>query len=176
MKFLKILLTIIIALVVIFYGVGAFLSKTYHVEESVSINKPDSTVFKTVANFNDFAKWNPWFEKEPTAQSKIEGAPGAIGSSIYWNGKKIGEGKMQITFIEPLKTINEKLTFIQPYQSECSNNFLFSPDGAATKVTWTMDGASPNTLSRWMMMVFAGSIHDDFTHGLANLKKHCESM
>ncbi|MEO6520696.1 MAG: SRPBCC family protein [Mucilaginibacter sp.] len=175
MKFLKILLIIIIVLVAIYYGVGACLSKTYTVTESITINKPDSAVFKTVADFKEFAKWNPWFEKEPTAASKIEGTMGAPGSSIYWNGKKIGEGKMEIISLEPSKTISEKLTFIQPYQSECTNNFSFAPDAGGTKVTWAMDGVSPNIMSRWMMMVFAGAVHDDFKHGLQNLKKQMEA-
>lgn len=176
MRFLKGLLIVIAALVIIYFAIGLCLSKTYSISASITINKPDSLIFKTVADFNAFAKWNPWFEKEPTAQSKIEGAPGAIGSSIYWNGKKIGEGKMEITSIDPQKAINEKLTFLQPYKSECGNNFSFTPKNGGTQVTWSMAGESPNLLSRWMMMFFKGSVHDDFDHGLANLKKYCEAL
>ncbi len=83
---------------------------------------------------------------------------------------------MEISSVDPQKALLEKLTFIQPYQSECDNNFFFAPDGAGTKVTWTMDGVNETTAQRWMILVFKGSITDDFTHGLAKLKQHCESM
>lgn len=174
MKFLKAFLTITIILLIVFFLGGFFLPQKYQIEAHITINKPDSLVFGNVADLNAYAQWNPWSIKDSTAQKEAINLPGIIGSTFYWKGDKIGEGKLEITHLILNKHLEESLTFIEPWESKAENTFHFEPIKGGTKVTWSMNGQNKNTFQRWMIAFFKGSIEDDYQEGLVRLKKYCE--
>ncbi|QPH41034.1 SRPBCC family protein [Pedobacter endophyticus] len=75
MKFLKIFVGIIVILALIIVVGGFFLPKTYSVSRSSVINAPDSVIYRNIANFNEFYKWNPWAKMEPSAKVTFSGIP-----------------------------------------------------------------------------------------------------
>lgn len=174
MKILKISLTLIILVLVVFFFGGFFLPRTYQLEASITINKPDTLVFNNVADFNAFAQWNPWSMRDSAAQKKAINLPGIIGSTFYWNGKEIGEGKMEITHVIVNKHLDEKLTFIKPWQSEAETSFHFEPADGGTRVIWRLSGENKSTLEQWMTALFKGSIKRDYEKGLIQLQKYCQ--
>lgn len=174
MKFLKVLLGIIIALIAIFFIVGIFLPKTYSLTRSIVINAPDSVVYKNVADYNNFMKWNPWYKMEPAAKINITGTPGTVGHLYEWDGEKTGQGQMMITSLEPYKVVNEELKFIKPMEGLSDIKFAIEPAAGGVKVDWVMSGENKSTLDRWMGLCMGMMMGKDFDNGLKDLKAMSE--
>ncbi|WP_316832222.1 SRPBCC family protein [Pedobacter aquatilis] len=176
MKFLKVLLSIIVVLIVIIVVGGLFLPKTYSVNRSTVINAPDSVIYKNVADFNEFYKWNPWAKMEPTAKTTFSGTPQQPGHVYAWVGKEMGSGEMKILKVDPYKHVDVDLFFKEPFESHADTKFDIQPEGTGNKVTWTMSGEN-NLISKWMCVVMGGMdkmIGKDFESGLASLKEKSE--
>lgn len=176
MKILKVLGIIILVLAVIIVVGGMFLPKTYTVSRSTVINASDTVVYKNIADFNEFSKWNPWRKMEPTAKIKISG-PVAMPEHLYeWEGKETGQGYMKIKTAEPNKLVDIELKFIKPFESLADTRFDIAPEGTGNKVTWTMSGEN-NLISKWMCLFVSMDkmIGKDFESGLTSLKEQSET-
>ncbi|TCD02538.1 SRPBCC family protein [Pedobacter psychroterrae] len=177
MKILKILAGIVLGLVALFFIIGFFLPTSFRVSRSIEINSPDSLVFQKTLNLNDFALWNPWMEMEPSAKKTITGDGVSVGSSFGWIGKEVGTGSMTIEKITPLKQIDERLEFLEPFQSTSKTSFYFeSIANGSTKVTWDFSGENNSISERWMALMYDGMIGKDYQKGLANLKAFVEKQ
>ena len=174
MKFLKILLGIIVALIVIFFVAGFFLPKTYSMSRSIVINAPDSVVYRNVADFNQFMKWNPWYKMEPSAKITISGTPGQPGHLYKWDGEKTGLGQMQIIEVQPGKLVDEELKFIKPMESVSNIKFIMAPDAGGIRVDWVMSGENNGTTEKWFGLMMDMMMGKDFENGLKDLKAMSE--
>ncbi|RDC55462.1 polyketide cyclase [Pedobacter chinensis] len=175
MKFLKILIGIIVVLAIVFVVGSFFLPKTYSVSRSTVINAPDSVVYKNIADFNEFYKWNPWVKMEPTAKTTFTGTPATPGHVYEWKGKETGSGYMKIIKVEPGKLVDMELKFIEPFESLANTKFDIIPEGSSNKVTWTMSGEN-NMIGKWMCVFVSMDkmIGKDFEDGLKSLKEKSE--
>ena len=176
MKFLKILGIIIVVLAVIILVGGMLLPKTYSVTRSTVINAPDSIIYKNIADFNEFYKWNAWAKKDIAAKTTITGQIAQPNHLYQWDGKEMGTGQMKILSVEPNKMVDIELKFIKPFESVADTRFDIAPEGAGNKVTWSMSG--DNTLmSKWMgvFMSMDKMIGKDFEDGLKFLKEKAET-
>lgn len=175
MKFLKVLLIIIVVLVIIIVVGGMFLPKTYTVNRSTVINAPDSVIYKNIADFNEFKKWNPWSKMEPSAKITISGPVAQIDHLYAWEGKETGTGQMKIIKVESSKLVDIELKFIKPFESIADTKFEIAPEGTGQKVTWTMSGEN-NLMSKWMCVFISMDkmIGKDFEDGLKGLKEKSE--
>ena len=174
MKVLKVILIIIVALAAIFFIGGFFLPKSYSVTRAITINAPDSVIFKNVSDFNNFLKWNPWSKMEPEAVEKISGPVSQPGHLYTWNGEKTGQGQMSIETVELYTLIDFELKFIKPFESVADTKFSFEPEANGTKVTWFMQGNNNSTMEKWMSLMMDGMLGKDFESGLQDLKKVSE--
>jgi hypothetical protein len=176
MKILKVLGIIILVLAVIIVVGGMFLPKSYTVSRSTVINASDSVVYKNIADFNEFYKWNPWAKMEPTAKTKVSGPVAAPDHLYEWEGKETGQGYMKIKGVEPNKMVDIELKFIKPFESLADTRFDIVPEGTANKVTWSMSGDN-NLMSKWMgvFMSMDKMIGKDFEDGLKYLKEKSEA-
>ncbi len=176
MKILKVLGIIILVLAVIIVVGGMFLPKTYSVSRSTVINASDSVVYKNIADFNEFKKWNPWYKMEPTAKTTVSGPVGAPDHLYEWEGKETGQGYMKVKSVEPNKMVDIELKFIKPFESLADTRFDLAPEGAGHKVTWTMSGDN-NLMGKWMgvFMSMDKMIGKDFEDGLKSLKEKSEA-
>ena len=175
MKFLKILVGIIVVLAIIFVIGGLVLPKTYSVSRSTVINAPDSVIYKNIADFKEFYKWNPWAKMDPSAKTTYEGTPAQPGHLYAWEGKETGQGTMKILSVKPSSNVDIELKFIKPFESLADTKFDIQPDGAGQKVTWSMSGEN-NMVSKWMCVFVSMDkmIGKDFENGLKSLKEKSE--
>jgi hypothetical protein len=176
MKILKILAVIIAVLAIIIVVGGNFLPKTYSVSRSIVINAPDSIVYKNIADFNEFYKWNPWAKMEPTAKTKVSGTINQPGHLYEWEGKETGQGYMKVKSLEPNKMVDIELKFIKPFESLADTRFDISQETNGNKVTWTMSGEN-DLMGKWMgvFMSMDKMIGKDFEDGLKFLKEKSET-
>ena len=168
---------LIVVLIVIVVAVGTILiiastkPDTFRVKRSIDINaKPE----KIAANIIDLRKWTSWspYEKyDPAMKRTYTGNPKGAGAIYAWEGNsKVGSGRMEITDVSP-SLISIKLDFIKPIEGHDTADFILTPEGGATRVTWDMHG--PNRFIGKIMHVFFNMdtmVGRDFEAGLQNLK------
>jgi len=174
MKFLRILLGIIIVIAVIIFGGSLFLPKAYSVNRTITINAPDSIIYKNIADYNEFYKWNAWSKMDPEAKINITGTVAQPGHFYQWDGKKNGTGQMKINKVEANKMVDMELKFIKPMESVADTRFDIEKDGSANKVTWTMSGESKGAINKWFGLFMDKMIGKDFEDGLKALKEKSE--
>ncbi|WP_316791231.1 SRPBCC family protein [Pedobacter frigoris] len=177
MKVVRILAGIIVLLVTLFFIIGLFLPKTYHVSRSIEINKPDSIVYQKTLNLNDLGSWNPWMKMDSAAKFNVTGDGTSTGSKFSWEGKEVGTGAIIMDKLNPYKQIDQKLVFIKPFESIAMTSFYFEPTGSGgTKVTWDFKGENTSIFSRWMSLAYDSMIGKDYDKGLSNLKAFIEKQ
>lgn len=169
MKFLKRLLILIVALVVIYCIMGLFGPSDYKVERTKEINAPIEVVFEQVSKFNNWDGWSPWKEKDSTASYTIAGEDGMVGTKYEWTGNPeiTGKGSMTVTEMELNKKFGYDLEFTEPWQMKSKGHFELSTTGESTTISWVDAGDIP-FMQRPMMlfMDLDEMMGPDFERGL----------
>ena len=165
---------LVVALALIFINTRP---NTLHIERATTIAATSDVVFSKINNFHEWAAWSPWEHLDPNMQKSFEGSDSGVGAGYHWSGNaKAGEGRMTITESQPNQRVGIKLEFIKPFQATNATSFILTPDGAGTKVTWTMDG--PLNFMSKVMCLFQSMdkmIGPDFEKGLTGMKSLAES-
>jgi hypothetical protein len=170
-----IVIYILLGLIATVLLIAAVMPKTYNVEKNIVIIRPASAVMSYVGDLNNYSKWNPWAQMEPTAKKSITGAPLKPGHKYAWEGKKIGTGSLTLNNLDE-NHIHLDLEFVKPWKSKANDNWLFEPwgDGGETKVTWQNSGELAWPMARLMGPMITKQLNQQFVQGLNNLKKMCE--
>jgi len=153
------------------------MADTYVVERNTKIDAPPEKVFSQIVDLNEWGNWSPWDAMDPNMTKTFSGESGTVGSSYHWTGnRKVGEGQMTITDIEPNASVKVDLRFIKPFKSESKTELHVAPSGDGSDVTWKMTG-NHTTMSK-IMGVFKSMdkmVGPDFEKGLATLKRISEA-
>lgn len=177
-KFFKFLGVIVLLAVVFVLVAGFFVPEKYHFEKSIVINAPKEEVWKNISLFNNFQKWNPWSIKDPKMQQSISGTDGAPGTTYNWRGNDdVGAGSQTILEVAPFDHLHIDMEFKEPFEKKASLVYSLMQEGKGCKVTWSFDtvfGYPWNAVTN-LFMNMDGMMDEDFSTGLANLKKLCES-
>ncbi|APR76168.1 Hypothetical protein A7982_01515 [Minicystis rosea] len=164
------------AFVLLFVVVVATRPSEFRYQRSTTIAAPPDAVHAAINDFHQWAKWSPWDKLDPTMQRTYDGNAGP-GAMYAWKGNKdVGEGRMTIEESKPGSLVKIKLEFIKPFEATNTTTFDLVPEGAGTKVTWTMTGHN-NFMSKafCLFMDMDKLIGSDFDKGLADLKKLVEA-
>lgn len=174
MKALKVIAWIIGTLLFLFLVLVFIAPTKLHVEATSEINAPAGIVWNNIVKFERFNEWSTWRQMDSTTTYTIIGDDGTVGAVYSWKGQKIGEGKLQHLSLEPYKTVQQKITFIKPFQSEADVFYNLSEANGKTRVVWGFDARynRPQNLMSWLMK---GAIQSDFEKGLLNLKSMSEA-
>lgn len=153
------------------------MADTYTVERAVSIDAPPERVHLHVADFHRWAAWSPWEDVDPGMQRYYEGPESGSGAVYRWSGnRRAGRGRMEITESEPPRFVRLDLRFEKPFKARNDTWFQIVPDGAGSRVTWTMTGAlTPVTRVMGVFSSMDKFLGPDFEKGLARLKAVSES-
>ena len=175
MKFLKILLTGIIGLVVLLAIVGLFLPSSARVERSIVIERTPALIFPVVNSFERFNEWSPWHDIDPDATYTYSGPSSGVGASMSWKGNDaVGTGVQTITASEPDRRIALDLQFGEMDASKVE--MLLALEGGGTRVTWTLESNFGYDLAgRYFGLLLDKFVGADYEKGLAQLKKLVES-
>ena len=160
-------------LILVFLAVPMLLPSKFAMSRSIEIDAPLSKVFSSLTDLNEYVKWTPFPEGDPTNTAEVEGS--GAGSSLTWKGEKTGEGKMTLETIEPEKSIAIKMEFYKPMSGEGIVQWLTqqAPNGK-TEMTWTFD-QNLNYFSRYFGLVMDRMMGKHFEKGLVNFKSMIES-
>jgi carbon monoxide dehydrogenase subunit G len=147
-------------------------------KREIEIAAPPEVVFAQINDFHKWVAWSPWEHIDPAMQRTFDGSDSGVGASYAWNSKMAqeGQGRMTITESQPASKVAIKLEFIKPFEDTSAVAFMIAPDGAGSRVTWSMDG-DMNFLSKAMCLItpMDKMIGPSFEKGLAAMKSVAES-
>ncbi|MCX6550351.1 MAG: SRPBCC family protein [Acidobacteria bacterium] len=164
-------------LLVILVVVAFLLPRTVHVDRSITINAPRTTVFAQVNSFATFNKWSPWFELDPKAKYTFDGPVSGVGARMTWVGDPgtLGSGSQVITASQPEERVASDVDFGQGGLAK--QVITLADSGTGTRVTWGIDvDLGMNPVSRYFGLMFDKMIGKDFEKGLAGLKAYAEGL
>lgn len=174
---MKIILIILGAVLAVFLLTPAFIDADATVSRSIDVNKPASTVYTIVKDFNYYKQWNAWSQMDKKATGEISGPVGEIGATWSWEGDTVGKGSLTIEELEPNKAIKSRLVFWSPMEGEAQDLWDFEMlDSTTTKITWTYAGTASSYFARLGNLAIEGILGPDLEKGLSNLKELIEKM
>ncbi|MEZ4704080.1 MAG: SRPBCC family protein [Bdellovibrionota bacterium] len=152
--------------------IAAVLPPSFEVERSVMIEAPVMTVYDSVANFDRWEKWGPWFFIEPDATFRYEGEMGYVGSKHFWDGNLLGKGSVTMLDVNPGESLRMLVRFEKPWSSTMLGEFFFESLGKEKcKVTWVNEGDLSYPIMRILGVFAKKKFEHQFEQGLQNLKK-----
>ena len=175
---MKNVLVAVLVLIVAFVGFVATRPTDYHVERSMSFAAPPEAVYPQIADFHNWAAWSPWEKIDPAMKKDFGGAASGTGATYHWVGNdKVGEGNMEIKNAAAPSNVDIQLDFVKPFKATCDTKFAIAPEGAGSKVTWSIDGK--NNFVGKAMGIFMGGMDKmmgpDFEKGLTAMKGAAEA-
>lgn len=150
----------------------------FEVVRSAEINAPAERVFGLIERFKSWTEWSPWEGIDPNLDRTYTGPETGVGSQYAWKGnRKVGEGRMEITAVEPASRVELDLHFLKPIKAENVTIFELEPSAnGSTTVTWRMRGEQKGLMKLmgkiWKIDKMVGP---DFEKGLEQLKSAAES-
>lgn len=166
------ILILLAVLVIGFIAVVAMRPDEFIVTRTARVSAPPAVVF---AQVNDLHKWqdfSPWAKMDPAAKVTFDGPSAGTGAAFAWAGnKQVGEGRMTIIESRPHDLIRFRLDFVKPFAGTNQAEFVFTPEGDQTVVSWSMSGKN-NFLFKavGLFMDCDKMVGSQFEQGLANLK------
>ncbi|MGB3687181.1 MAG: SRPBCC family protein [Ornithinimicrobium sp.] len=152
------------------------MGKAYSVERSITINSPVEEIYPHVVDLKQWDHWSPWADMDPEMDQQFTGPEQGVGQSMSWSGnRKVGEGSMTITDVEPNERVALDLAFLKPFRATNTVDIHLVPAGDSTHVQWVMRGEL-NFMMQAMAKVKSmdDMVGPDFERGLANLKRVVE--
>lgn len=173
LKKIAIGLAIIIGLIL---ALAATKPDSFSMQRSITIKAPPEKIMALIVDFHNWPAWSPWEKLDPGMQRTFSGAPSGKGAVYAWTGNSdVGQGRMEITDYAAPTSATIKLEFIEPVAMTNMTQFVLTPQGENTNVTWTMNGPMPFITK--VMSVFTSMdamVGRDFEKGLAQLKAAAE--
>jgi effector-binding domain-containing protein len=176
MRFLKIFLMVVLAIVAAYLVFCILGPKDFNTSRSVTVAASPAAVFEEISDFSRWQAWSPWANRDTAMVNSYSGEPGAVGHQQTWESKTEGSGTQNIEEIRPNEFLRTKLVF-KDWDQPSFSNWILEPAGDSTKVTWTMEGGELPFMLRGLMMIMGakGSIEADYEKGLASLKQVAEA-
>jgi uncharacterized protein YndB with AHSA1/START domain len=174
MKWIKRIAVVIGLLIGVVVIGGWFISPTFTVSRSVTVAAPADKVFALLVDPREWKRWTVWNRRDPGMEITYSGPPSGVGAGWAWTSASEGSGRMTFTAVQPTQGITYEL-FFPDFGTTSTGDLRLAPEGAGTRVTWTMNGnMGSNPVFRWMTLAMDGMVGQDFEAGLANLKALAE--
>jgi effector-binding domain-containing protein len=174
MKALRIIGIIILVLIVVFLVVAFFLPSKVNMEETITINKPASVIFKQVNNFHNWDAWSPFQANDTAMQITYEGPEQGVDSKMSWTSKTSGNGNMLIIESVPYVQVTASLDF---GIKGATNSFSLKEQEGGTKVTWVVNIPRLGyPMERYAGILMPKMMAPVFKQGLEKLKEVSEAQ
>jgi hypothetical protein len=151
--------------------------ENFVIERQQRIHASPAAIQQRIVDFRRWQDWSPWEDLDPGLQRSYSGAPSGVGAVYEWEGnRKAGKGRMEVTAVEPDRSVAIDIHFLKPFDSRNVATFTTEPQGDDTLVRWSMTG--PKTFMTRVMGIFKPMdkmIGPDFEKGLERLKADAES-
>ena len=147
------------------------------IQRSIEVDAPPEKIFALINDFHNWSRWAPQDREDSTLKRTYSGPASGEGAISEWTGTgNTGKGRMSITKSVPPTGVSIMVDWEKPFVAHNLNEFTLEPHGAATKVTWSMQGT--NVYMMKVMSIFMNMdsfMGGHFEAGLSNLKGVAES-
>lgn len=173
------ILTIGIAVVLIFLGIGLYNTRTLqhiHIQKSVQINADLERVFDHVVYLKNFPKWSPFLEADPTQKVGVKGKDGQVGAQYHWEGNKGKDlGYQEIKEIKNGEYIQMECDIQKPFKARPTFEYTFQKNGNSITVIQDFNLKS-GVMDAFFMGIFGAKkdMEKMNSRGLELLKSACE--
>ncbi|NEQ54019.1 MAG: SRPBCC family protein [Leptolyngbya sp. SIO3F4] len=177
--FLKIIGGLVMAVLLAFVA-GFVLPSQVHVERSLLISAPPTTIFPLVSDLNQWDAWSPWAKMDPDAEMTISGT--GVGQMMQWHSEdpQVGDGTQEVISLESPNYVSTHLDFGDQGMADAKIQLM--PEGDGTLVSWTLDSdmrtgvpTLMQPISTYFGFMMDGMIGKEYEKGLSNLKALVES-
>lgn len=173
LKTLAIVITLAIIAVV---GLAASQPDTFVVERALRMKAPPERVFPLISDFSHWAAWSPWVAKDPAIDITLSAQTSGMGARYEWAGdRNVGRGRMEVVRVTPPHSVRMQLSIFEPMLATHMVDFVLTPFGDFTKVTWLMSGRLDFKMK--LMSVFTSMdkwVGPDLASGLERLRALAE--
>jgi len=167
--FLKIFGVFVLIIIV----VGLILPNQVNVQRSIEINAPISSIHKFINDLNEWPKWSPWLDEDPSIVAELGPISQGVGASQNWKGTS-GSGSLNFTASSVETGIEYDLQFDGDSTTYVAG-LSYQSDGYKTTVTWYMSGEmKPIIIGNYFALLMDGFVGDSFKQGLEKLKAIAE--
>jgi effector-binding domain-containing protein len=176
MRFLKITVFILVALLVVYCIIAAVTPSKVHVERSMLIQSTPDVPFNNINTLKNWKSWSYWDNIDPNMQSNYTGPESGVGAKHSWESKSdsVGKGSLTITKSEPNTWVETELWF--DGMGTSIGGWKLADTAGMTKVTTYMDMSVPFFFRPLMaMMNMDAMLGADFDKSLNGLKTVSES-
>ena len=118
------------AALIAFLGFGFFQAKKLtdiHITKEVTINGEQQEVFGMVKHLNNFPKWSPFLEADPSQKYEVKGTDGQVGVQFHWEGNGGKDlGYQEIVKIDELSFVGVRCDIQKPFVATPTFDYSFS--------------------------------------------------
>jgi hypothetical protein len=172
--------TILLVVVLAVAGVLVYASTRpdqFRVARTARIEAPPEKIFPLIDSLRAGERWSPYYRKDPAMKGTYSGPERGAGATFAFAGNKdVGSGRLTITDSRAPDKVTMRLQMFKPFAADNVVEFTLVPRGAATDVTWAMQGKQPYLAK--VMCVFLDMdrmVGTDFAAGLDTLKTLAEA-
>ncbi|MEI7597965.1 MAG: SRPBCC family protein [Aestuariivirga sp.] len=167
---IKVIIFVVMAFTVIFYGGALLLPGEARVERSAVIAAPADKVFAVLADLRRVPEWSSWVETDPQTTFSFEGPAEGVGQVMRWasNNPMVGSGTLTVTEATP----NVRVATTSDYAGFGTSRATIdlTPEGAGTRVTWLFQSKLPGVIDRWAGLGIDRGVGAEYEKALAKLK------
>lgn len=149
---------------------------SFAIGRSIAIKAPPEAIYKLIADFRNWRDWSPWESVDPQMTRDYSGAESGVGAVYAYEGVKAGAGRMEIVEENAPGYLRLTLDFFRPMKAHNMCEWVLSPEGEETVVSWAMSG--PQGFAGKLAGVLLNTdklVGRDFERGLAQLKALVEA-
>jgi len=159
----------------IFVVVGLILPNKIDVRRSVVIDAPVADIHQYLHNLDNWSKWSPWVELDPTIKTTIGDIRSGKGASQFWSGNS-GGGNLTITESSLTKGVIYDLNF-DGDSTVYESGYSYQEKDGKLLVTWFMTGEmQPIIIGNYFALLMDSLVGDSFVTGLNKLKAVVEKQ
>lgn len=180
MKWLRLLLFFILALVLTTGLLSLLMATSQKVNRSVTIHAPANLIFDQLKLLSNFSRFSVWGGSDSSIQYQLQGTDATPGAKLSWKGAPeiSGEGSIEISSLTRPHTVAHTLHFITPQKADASSIFsIIESDKNFTTVTWYFELYTPRPKNIFNLFYSLDKqMGKDFETGLEALKTYTESL
>jgi hypothetical protein len=158
----------------IFVVVGLILPNQVEIKREIEISASKAVIHEYVNNLDNWPKWSPWLELDPSIQTTIGEIHTGVGASQSWLGKS---GGGQLTFSD--SSTDKGVVYQMSFEGDPTvyqTGLSYQAKGDKTLVAWTMTGEmKPIIIGNYFALLMDSLIGDSFIAGLQKLKEISEN-
>ena len=179
MHILLIILLAFIAFVILLLIAALFITKSFHIECEIIINKPRQVVFDYIKLTKNQQYYNKWWMIDPAAKKTYSGKDGTIGFIAAWDSqnKQAGKGEQEIVKVTEGKLIGYQIRFKKPFESVAASFLMTTPiEKDETLVKWGFNGTNKYPINlMFALLNLKKTLGNEITASLEILKNILEA-